>query len=112
MPLDGLSQRYGNAIPAADQEGQGSTVRLPIGAGVDPADLMAPQSTRGSFSEEDDLTNPRGTADSAYGYGQRPRNPRQRRALAHDRRYAPAQDSGSFLDRFPAAGRIEIWGNR
>lgn len=94
---------------AEDQEASG--LRLPDDGqgGVAPHDLLAEQSVRGSFSERDDLTSPRATAD------QRPRRAHDRR-IAQDRRYAPpdtrqqARNTADFLARFPMAARIQNWG--
>jgi hypothetical protein len=99
---------------------QGTTMRLPSngGRGTAPGEFFGGQTIEGTFAEEDPLgTGPRGNTDS------RPRTLRDRRAAqdrraAYDRRLA--QDANaqrylsetSFFDRFPQAGRIEIWGNR
>ena len=69
---------------------------------------MENQGVEGSFSEADPLgTGPRGTADSRYAYGQRPRTMRDRRRLGQDARQAGAV--GDVFDRFPFLRSVEIW---
>lgn len=98
---------------------QGSSLRLPIGnggEGVSPHELLAPGqgSATGTFSEADPVgTGPRGTADSRYGYDQRPRTMRDRRTAQDQRQpvISEAQRFGGFAKRFPqAAFGISIWG--
>jgi hypothetical protein len=99
--------------PATDQE-SGSTLRLPIGAGTAPADLISPQqSTSGSFGGLRESWE--GIASPPSATDRRPMAPRERR-LGHDQRQA--QDAAirqrheamaSFASLFPDAMRISIW---
>jgi hypothetical protein len=89
------ASRYGVGGEEAPAEDQGSTLRLPNGAGVQPGEFFENQQTAGTFAERDRLTSPRATAD---------------RRPAQDAR--PVQPIGSFEDRFPHAAAVQIWGHR
>lgn len=103
----------GGTQRAEDQETGYSPMQFGGSAGTSPADLIEPHNSAGTFSEEDPTgTGPRGTADSAYGYGQRSRHPPDRRRLAHDRQpqMSEAERFKGFASRFPdAAYRIDVW---
>jgi len=110
--ITGLNHMLGgSAMPGEDQ---GSSMRLPDngGSGVAPGEFFEGQTTEGTFSERDPVgTGPRGTADS------RPRTMRDRRRMGADRHMAQDADirqryanQSSFLERFPMAARIQVWG--
>jgi hypothetical protein len=109
-------------------EDQGSTLRLPNGQGVDPADLIAPeQGIAGSFAEGDPVgTGPRGNTDQrptgAPGTPARLENlppgmvaRELARRSASDRRMAQdsrtiARNHEAFLERHPWARHVQVWG--